>query len=234
MGYILNFQNNFNNMKNEIGRKITSLTLMTIMFAGGMTLAVPGFLPMAEILPEAYADRGTTQGMLTVSSTEVQGAQVVALTVSDPAYSATNTVVAPITMDLNSSTIQLTQVSDGTWMAFFADKTAAAAADAITDTSLEFGTVCAATLSVTEGFKESTETVYVETDSCTNPNGGSASAFNVLTDVPEMTFPDGDVSGMLYGQVGHDIYDAASEKNDNSWPFILMQPTLLHMVTTQS
>ena len=36
-------------MKNELGRKITSLTLMTIMFAGGMTFAIP------EVMPEAYA-----------------------------------------------------------------------------------------------------------------------------------------------------------------------------------
>ena len=70
MGYILNFQNNSNNMKNEIIRKITSLTLMTIMFAGGMTLAVPSFLPMEEILPAAYAENSsTTEGMLTMSST---------------------------------------------------------------------------------------------------------------------------------------------------------------------
>ena len=60
-------------MKNEIIRKITSLTLMTIMFAGGMTLAVPSFLPMEEILPAAYAEKSTTVGALTVSSTEIQG-----------------------------------------------------------------------------------------------------------------------------------------------------------------
>ena len=77
MGYILNFQINFNNMKNEIIRIITSLTLMTIMFAGGMTLAIPGFLPDSAIPIEAYADQGTTQGMLYVSSTAVQGAQVI-------------------------------------------------------------------------------------------------------------------------------------------------------------
>ena len=77
MGYILNFQNNFNNMKNEIGRKITSLTLMTIMFAGGMTLAIPGFLPDSAIPIQAFAENeSTTVGMLTVSSTEIQGAQV--------------------------------------------------------------------------------------------------------------------------------------------------------------
>ena len=34
-------------MKNEIGRKITSLTLMTIMVAGGMTFALPGMMPAA-------------------------------------------------------------------------------------------------------------------------------------------------------------------------------------------
>ena len=68
-------------MKNEIGRKITSLTLMTIMFAGGMTLAIPGMMPMAEILPEAYAENSsTTNGVVTVSSTEIQGAQVLQVT----------------------------------------------------------------------------------------------------------------------------------------------------------
>jgi hypothetical protein len=36
---------NINNMNNEIGRKITSLTLMTIMLAGGLTFAVPGMEP---------------------------------------------------------------------------------------------------------------------------------------------------------------------------------------------
>ena len=34
-------------MNNEIGRKITSLTLMTIMLAGGMTIAAPGVMPAA-------------------------------------------------------------------------------------------------------------------------------------------------------------------------------------------
>ena len=37
-------------MKNEIGRKITSLTLMTIMLAGGITVGAQGFVP------EAFAD----------------------------------------------------------------------------------------------------------------------------------------------------------------------------------
>ncbi len=35
-------------MNNELGRKITSLTLMTIMLAGGMTFAAPGIMPAAH------------------------------------------------------------------------------------------------------------------------------------------------------------------------------------------
>ena len=76
-GYILNFENNFNNMKNEIGRKLTSLTLMTIMFAGGMTLAIPGMMPDSAILPEAFADQSTTNGQVTVSSSAVQGLSLI-------------------------------------------------------------------------------------------------------------------------------------------------------------
>ena len=37
-------------MNNEIGRKLTSLTLMTIMLAGGMTIAAPSMM-----VPEAQA-----------------------------------------------------------------------------------------------------------------------------------------------------------------------------------
>ena len=57
---------------------------MTIMFAGGMTLAIPGFLPDSAIPIEAFADQGTTNGTLYLSSTEVQGAQVIELTIDDP------------------------------------------------------------------------------------------------------------------------------------------------------
>jgi hypothetical protein len=40
------------------------------MFAGGMTMALPAFFPEAE------ADFGATDGMLSVSSTVIQGAAI--------------------------------------------------------------------------------------------------------------------------------------------------------------
>ena len=41
-------------MNNEIGRKLTSLTLMTIMLAGGMTIAAPSMMPQAAAAGALY------------------------------------------------------------------------------------------------------------------------------------------------------------------------------------
>ena len=75
-------------MKNELGRKITSLTLMTIMFAGGMTLAAPAFAP------EALA-----QERLMYVSCENEafentfgGPQICEIIISDPARDETDEV----------------------------------------------------------------------------------------------------------------------------------------------
>ena len=64
-------------MKNEIGRKITSLTLMTIMLAGGMTIAFPGFTP------DAYAVNANLFVSAENTGSNVDGAQVVEILVID-------------------------------------------------------------------------------------------------------------------------------------------------------
>ena len=73
-------------MNKELGRKITSLTIMTIMVAGGVTFAAPGMMPGAEAHHTQYlfvsaenAEFGNTFG----------GAQVVEIVVRDPAISST-------------------------------------------------------------------------------------------------------------------------------------------------
>ena len=71
-------------MKNEIGRKLTSLTIMAIMFAGGMTVAVP------SIMPGVSADFSETDGMLSVSSVYIQGGAILEVVVNDPNVSATD------------------------------------------------------------------------------------------------------------------------------------------------
>ena len=135
-------------MKNEIGRKITSLTLMTIMFAGGMTLAIPGFLPDSATPIEAFADQSTTVGMITVSSTELQGGQVLMITINDPASADPTVTQSAVTSDFNSSTLHYQQMTDGSWVAFVTDQSTSIDADAA-GSFMDYGTACSGGLTET-------------------------------------------------------------------------------------
>ena len=126
-------------MNNTIGRKITSLTLMTIMFAGGMTLAIPGFMPVAS------ADTfSVTDGYLTVSSEFIQGGQILEVVINDPAYSATDVNIGGgPEVTLSGVDYIATQAVDGKWYAYFADYSSSNKLDDTSGTGLEFGVDCA-------------------------------------------------------------------------------------------
>ena len=115
-------------MKNEIGRKITSLTLMTIMLAGGMTIAFPGFTP------DAYA----VNANLIVSAENtgyVAGAQVVEILVIDDDL---GDGALPI-VTVNGDPVLMTVAVDGNYYAYIADTSAVAAVDAADPVIIEFG-----------------------------------------------------------------------------------------------
>ena len=101
-------------MKNELGRKITSLTIMTIMFAGGMTIAAPGFLP------EVAAD----DDQLYVSCENAMfgntfaGGQICEIIVRDPARSETDEAQPEPTVEVNSEILRMVQGADGWWYAY--------------------------------------------------------------------------------------------------------------------
>ena len=126
---------NINNMNNEIGRKLTSLTLMTIMLAGGMTIAAPSMM-----VPEAAAT-----GSLYVSAENAMfdnkfgGAQVVEVVVlGDDAGSGDLKFASEPTVRVDEHQLRLAQAVDGNWYGYFGDKTAIPAADE-TDNNLDFG-----------------------------------------------------------------------------------------------
>ncbi|SVC31108.1 uncharacterized protein METZ01_LOCUS283962, partial [marine metagenome] len=134
-------------MNNKLGRKLTSLTLMTIMFAGGMTLAIPG------MTPEAVGDFSSTDGYLTVSSTYIQGGAVLEVVINDPTYAATDVDInnGP-DVTLAGTDYIATQGTDGKWYAYFVDYSSSSTLDAIsisgamgtfTSTGFEYGTSCA-------------------------------------------------------------------------------------------
>ena len=122
-------------MNNKLGRKITSLTLMTIMFAGGMTIGVP------SLMPDASADQySATDGMLSVSSTLIQGGAILEVVINDPAYSATDTDIGGgPEVTLGGVDYIATQAVDGKWYAYFADYSSSNKLDDTTGTGLEFG-----------------------------------------------------------------------------------------------
>ena len=103
-------------MYNEIIRKITSLTLMTIMLAGGMTIAFPGFTP------DAYA----VNANLIVSAENtgyVDGAQIVEILIIDDDLAGLPDVT------VNGDAVAMTLTNDGNWYAYIADTDAVAEVD---------------------------------------------------------------------------------------------------------
>ena len=124
-------------MKNEIGRKLTSLTIMAIMFAGGMTLAIPSFMP--EVIAAE-----TTSGLLTVSTTTLQGVAVLEIVANDPDISNTRRqYIAAPSVSVGGTSYTMTQGTNGKWYLYVVDKSQSALLDADTTPSgLEFGILC--------------------------------------------------------------------------------------------
>ena len=105
-------------MKNDIIRKLTSLTLMTIMVAGGLTFAIPGALPQA-------AAESATSGTLTVSTTEFGGGQILEIQIRDPDINDVSIPHGQPEVTIGSHDVRMAHASSGVWYAYVADVTAA-------------------------------------------------------------------------------------------------------------
>ena len=106
-------------MNNEIGRKITSLTLMTIMLAGGMTIAFPGFTP------DAYAVNANLIVSAENTGGDVDGAQVIEIVVIDEDITASPDIT------VNGDAVTMTAAGDGNWYAYIADDSQVQTVDAL-------------------------------------------------------------------------------------------------------
>ena len=133
-------------MKNEIGRKLTSLTIMAIMFAGGMTVAAPSFMP------GVFADFGATDGQLSVSSVYIQGGAILEVVVNDPDISQTDIDIPNgATVTIDSTTYDMVQATNGKWYAYAVDASVSTALDADGD-GMEYGVKCSG-LGINTGHK---------------------------------------------------------------------------------
>ena len=101
-------------MYNEIIRKITSLTLMTIMLAGGMTIAFPGFTP------DAYAVNANLYVSAEDTGSYVDGAQIVEIVVIDDDLATT----AFPDVTVNGDAVAMFRAGDSNYYAYIADRDA--------------------------------------------------------------------------------------------------------------
>ena len=126
-------------MKNEIGRKITSLTLMTIMLAGGMTIAFPGFTP------DAYAVNANLLVSAENTGGYVDGAQIVEIVIIDDDLD--NTASPDVTV--GGDAVAMVRANDGSWYAYIADTSEVKDVDngstngdgQLVESGIDFGTI---------------------------------------------------------------------------------------------
>jgi len=132
-------------MNNEIGRKITSLTLMTIMIAGGMTFALPGAIPVAHAQANANLFVSVEESF---KPDRFGGAMVVEVVVNDPALKDTDESETEPDVTVNGKDLRMVQSTDGNWYAYLTDRNMANAADLLATAkggvSLDYGSGCVA------------------------------------------------------------------------------------------
>ena len=205
-------------MKNELGRKITSLTIMTIMVAGGLTFAVPGMMPGAEADHNQYlfvsaenAEFGNTFG----------GAQVVEIVVRDPAISSTEDGIpgAP-KVEINGDKFAMVQGADGSWYGFTANGSSVDTADALgSDYGLEYGTECTggsggnavtATSATDTSIFDDVDAVWVSHDECDVSGSAVTTVLGGAQGLQGLT-------GSNAGQFG---IDADTDTSELTWPWI--------------
>ena len=129
-----------NNKQQQIQRKISSLTLMAIMVAGGMTFAVPG------MVPQAYAANANlfVSAENSLFDNYMAGPQVIEVAIIDSSIADTNEGKGEPDVTINGNQLRMAQATDGNWYGYFADYAMATAADndyeQNDDQGLNFGT----------------------------------------------------------------------------------------------
>ena len=123
-------------MKNELGRKITSLAIMTIMVAGGVTFAAP------HMMPEAAA----ADAMLYVSCVNEDfgntfaGGQICEIIVRDPSIAETDQAEPEPTVEVNNETLRMVQGADGWWYAYIGSTEGVGNNDGSATANINYGT----------------------------------------------------------------------------------------------
>ena len=106
--------------------KATSVLLMAIMVAGGLTFAIPGVQP---VMAQSTNPNLSVSAESTVFDNYFSGPQVVEVVIIDPDIDETNEQKGEPDVTINGSKLRMVQATDGKWYAYVADVDFAIAAD---------------------------------------------------------------------------------------------------------
>ncbi|MEO9307903.1 MAG: hypothetical protein ABI342_06310, partial [Nitrososphaera sp.] len=199
-------------MYNETTKKITSLTLLTILLASSAAIALPNAMPAAHAASNAN---------LFVSAENSQwnnyfaGPQVIQVIVADPDINRLDQAYGEPVVTVNGKRLRMAQATDGNWYAYFADSKQAQMAGStsiVAKKGLNFGTFCPAvtvggvSFSETKGIaiansgglpgSQNPSSATISGSSCT-PSGSSVEHV-----VRENKTLNSNAPGGKYGQIG--------------------------------
>ncbi len=191
-------------MQNEIYRKYTSITLMAIMVAGGLTFAIPGVDPV-------FAEVSTSNPHLYVSA-EGQDpdnifaeGNIIEVIIRDDTIGDTDEGEAEPEVTVNGADLRMLQTANGYWTAYFAEVDALAGID-----SLPYGEYCTETqASTVTGLQLSDGNgIYLPPGSNCANDSTTADGHPLIREPRDLTNYDGNSLGQL------------GLSNANLWPFI--------------
>lgn len=164
-------------MNNEIKRKITSLTLMTIMLAGGLTFAAPSVMPAAHAAnANLFVSAENSQ-----FNNYMSGPQVIEVVIIDSDINDTDEAKGEPDVTVNGKTLRMAQAVDGNWYGYFADRDMAQKADATSSTGstagegIDFGFFCESADGSTAVGLDMTDTVGFASGNVTGGLNGTSS-----------------------------------------------------------
>ncbi|MHB9161490.1 MAG: ice-binding family protein, partial [Nitrosotalea sp.] len=216
-------------MYNETIRKITSLTLLTILVASSAVVGLPNALPHAQ---------AATNANLFVSAENSQwnnyfaGPQVIQVVVADPDINRLDQAYGEPVVTVNGKRLRMAQGTDGNWYAYFADRNQAIAAGNTAQLSgkgLNFGAFC----SSTSAFAPKIGVTFTDTKGFTLARGGYGSTSHLNGTITSSGLPacTATTTGLTTTQMEHVVRQnktlntntlgfAAGANYANTWPII--------------
>ena len=194
-------------MQNEIYRKYTSITLMAIMVAGGLTFAIPGADPV-------FAEVSTSNPHLYVSAegqdpdNAFAEGNIIEVIIRDDTIGDTDEGEAEPEVTINGADLRMLQTANGYWTAYFAEEDALAGIE--DEGSLDYGVYCSETAasSVTGLELSDGNGIYLPPGSDCSDSSVGTGGHPLIREHRDLTNYDDNSLGQL-GLSG-----------DNLWPFI--------------